>query len=200
MAGINIGLYGFQRSGKSMLAYILAEKQRQRGCKVYTNMYTRDFIKIDSLTDIPFNLEPKVLLLDEAYYFLDSRDFKDNTKSTIFWNTIGKLNILLLTTAISPDMIEKRIRNQHNYVIISKKEGDIINYLIIDRIRMIKRTFRIKTSEKLFKKLNYDHQQVPDIIDITLDGFLEKTRDLNKKLYFEGSNYNGKKARQILKG
>jgi len=37
-------------------------------------------------------------------------------------------------------------------------------------------------------------------LKVEIIGRLEVAEIITKKLYFEGSNYNGKKARQILKG
>lgn len=190
MAGIIIGAYGFQRSGKTLLAYMIAEGYRKKGCKVYTNMNTSNFINIKSLNDIPFDYKPKVLLLDEVYYFLDSRTWKNNTESSIFFNTIGKQNILLILTAISPDMIEKRLREQHNYMYLVKSDKDNIYYKMIDIQRRKSKIFTLRKSEELFKKLNYDTKQVPDFIDINI-------KDFNKKVSINKNDKDIKKVNEL---
>lgn len=171
MAGIIVGYFGFQRSGKTLKAYLDAETYRKSGLPVYSNMNVEDWTKIYSLTDIPFDFKPKVLLLDEAYYFMDSRNWKNNTDSTIFFNTIGKQNILLLLTAVDPGTIELRLRSQMNYVYLVKSDNKCIYYKLIDVIRNKSRNFYIEKTNSLFDSLNYDTQQVPDIVDCSLKDF-----------------------------
>lgn len=183
MAGCIIGAYGYQRSGKTMLMYLKAEQYRKMGCEVYSNMIVPGWNKIERLVDLPFDFKPKVLLLDEAYFFLDSREFADNTKATIFFNTIGKTNTLLMVTAVDPSTIEKRLRNQHNFMFIAKKDNRYINYLALDVVRQTRRIIQIPLTENLYNELKYDHQQIPDIVDCRLDGFVEKVREFNKKQY-----------------
>lgn len=183
MPGCIIGSYGYQRSGKTLLMYLQAEKYRQLGCRVYSNMNVPGWEKIEALTDLPFDFSPKVLLLDEAYFFLDSREFQDNTKATIFFNTLGKTNTCLMITAVDPGTIEKRLRNQHNYMFIAKKSGNIIYYKAIDVVRGQTRIIKIHTNEKLYSMCKYDHQQIPDIVDCRLDGFIEKVKEFNRLRY-----------------
>ncbi len=183
MSGCICGFYGYQRSGKTLLAYLKAEMYRNQGCQVYSNMIVPNWNKIDKLTDLPFDFKPKVLLLDEAYFFLDSREFQDNTKATIFFNTIGKTNTLLMVTAVDPGTIEKRLRNQHNYMFIAKKQNTTIHYKCMDIVRNKTQIIRIKADEHLYSMLKYDHQQIPDLIDCKLDGFIEKVREFNQQRY-----------------
>lgn len=176
MAGAIVGFYGFQRSGKTLMAYITAEQYRLKGCQVYTNMDCPDFTTIKSLTDIPLDYKPKVLLLDEAYYFLDSRNWKNNTNASIFFNTIGKQNILLLLTSISPDMLEKRLREQHNYIYFVRSDSKFIHYKILDVQRQREKIFRLEKTQELFDSLRYDTTQVPDIVDVNLREFAKSVK------------------------
>ena len=155
MAGCIMGAYGYQRSGKTMLMYLKAEQYRKMGCKVYSNMIVPEWNKIERLVDLPFDFEPKVLLLYEAYFFLDSREFQDNTKATIFFNTIGKTNTLLMVTAVDPMTIEKRLRNQHNFMFIAKKDNRYINYLALDVVRQTRRVIKIPLTEELYSSVFY---------------------------------------------
>ncbi|MEM0173432.1 MAG: hypothetical protein QXI16_02880 [Sulfolobaceae archaeon] len=182
MSGCIIGNFGFQRSGKTLLAYLIAEGYRKsENIPVYSNMTVKDWIKIKSLTDLPFNHEPKILLLDEAYYFMDSRNWQDNTDATIFFNTIGKQNILLIITAISPDMIEKRLRNQMNYVYLVKSDKDFIYYRVLDSVRQKAKDFSVRKCDELFNSLTYDTKQVPDVVDCTLKNFTERVQEFYGK-------------------
>jgi len=179
MPGIIVGSFGFQRSGKTLMAYLLADSFRKKGVEVYSNMDVPQWVKITALTDLPFNSDAKVLLLDEAYYFMDSRNWSDNTSSTIFFNTIGKQNICLILTAPFPDMIEKRLRDQMNYVYMVKGDQRRIHYKIIDAQRQKTKVFSIEKTQELFNSLEYDSNQVPDIVDCSLKDFKEKVDSYN---------------------
>lgn len=174
MSGIIVGSFGYQRSGKTLISYLLADSFFKKGMNVYTNMTVPHFINISALTDIPFDNEPKVLLLDECYYFMDSRNWKNNTDSSIFFNTIGKQNILLLLTAISPDMIELRLREQMNYFILVKSDSNFIYYKMFDVQRNKTQIFTVKKDASLYENLKYDTLQVPDYVDCSLKDFRNK--------------------------
>ncbi len=175
MAGLICGFYGFQRSGKTLLATMIAESYRRKGVNVYTNMDVERFIKIKSLIDLPDNKEPKVLLLDEAYYFLDSRSWEKNTKASIFFNTLGKQNVLFLFTAISPDMIDMRIRKQQNYVFIAKGSEKAISYKVLDIQRQRMRIFVMPKTEDVFKYVQYQTLEVPDYVDCNFDKYIRRS-------------------------
>lgn len=181
MAGIIVGYFGFQRSGKTMKAYMDAERYRKQGMEVYSNMSVPEWNQIKALTDLPFNHDPKVLLLDEAYYFLDSRNWKNNTDATIFFNTIGKQNVLMLLTAIDPGTIELRLRNQMNFVHLVKSDSRFIYYKVLDVIRGHERVFALEKTQQLFDSLTYDTNQVPDIVDCSLKDFRKKVDDYYNK-------------------
>lgn len=175
MAGLICGFYGFQRSGKTLLAVMIAESYRRKGVKVYTNMDIARFIKIKSLNELPDDKDPKILLLDEAYYFLDSRSWEKNTKSSIFFNTLGKQNVLFLFTAISPDMIDMRIRKQQNYVFIAKGFEKAISYKVLDIQRQRRRLFVISKTEDVYKYVQYQTLEVPDYVDCNFDKFIKRS-------------------------
>ena len=65
MAGKIVGFFGFQRSGKTLLASILAEYLRKSyGIPVFTNMSVEGWTTIRSISEIPFNYESKRTILD----------------------------------------------------------------------------------------------------------------------------------------
>ena len=185
MPGIIVGYFGYQRSGKTLKAFLDAEAYRKQGIPVYSNMTVPGWQKLQALIDLPFNHEPKVLLLDEAYYFLDSRNWSNNTDATIFFNTIGKQNVLLLLTAVDPGTIELRLRNQMNYVYLVKKDEQRIYYRVIDPVRNRKRDFYIVRSPELFKGLTFDTNQVPDLVDCNLKDFRKKVDEFYSKPNFK---------------
>lgn len=171
MSGKIVGFYGFQRSGKTLLASILAEYLRQSyGIPVYTNMSVEGWTTITSISEIPFNFESKIVLLDEIYFSLDSRAWKDNATSSIFLNTIGKQEILFLYTAISPDMVEMRLRDQTELMFIAKNiNSDFIEYMVIDTYRKSSNFIQLKKTDKVFNFVNYDTKQVPGLVKFDID-------------------------------
>lgn len=179
MPGLIVGAYGYQRSGKTLIAFLLAEKYYKLGIPVYTNMLVDGYIHIEKLDDIPVNNTPKVLLLDEVQYFLDSRTWNDNQESSIFFNSIGKMNVLLLLTTIHPEMVEKRLRQQHNYVILVKSDPNFIYYRIKDNVRGTYKDFTLKKGPELFCQVRYDTNQVPSYVHCNLKKFNEKVRQFN---------------------
>lgn len=184
MAGKIVGFFGFQRSGKTLLASILAEYLRTSyGIPVYTNMSVEGWTTIRSISEIPFNYESKIVLLDEIYFSLDSRAWKDNATSSIFLNTIGKQEILFLYTAISPDMVEMRLRDQTELIFIAKNiKSDYIEYMVIDTYRKSSNFITLKKNDEIFNYVKYNTKQVPGLVkfDINYEKFfnLEKENDV----------------------
>jgi len=182
MPGIISGAYGAQRSGKTALSYLLAETYRKQGCPVYSNMEVEGWHKIESLTEIPLDYKPKTILLDECYYFLDARNWKDFKETSLFFNTIGKQRINLMFTGIHPDDLELRLRRQHNFMYLVKSDDNYIYYRMIDINRNNKRDFKIRKGQELWNQLKYDSDQVPGYVDMDVSKFLEeKDKLLSKK-------------------
>lgn len=174
MPGCIAGFYGYQRSGKTMLAYLLSDFMNKKyNIPIYSNIHVKNWNPISSLKDVPLNYEPKVLLLDEVYYFMDSRTWQQNTSASIFFNTIGKQNILLIITAIDPSEVEIRLRRQHNFMVMCKGDRDNIYYRILDVQRNLKKDFSIQKTPDLFKSLKYDTLQVPDFVDCNIKDFVK---------------------------
>ena len=127
MPGAIVGIYGVQRSGKTLIAYKLV-KGLQQACKqqgiylpVYTNLYSPrdpDFRFVNSMDELPLDLSPKVVLIDEIYNGCDAQDYRKLKDISIFINTLGKQNCLFVFTSIDAQMVYNRIRNQMNVVIL----------------------------------------------------------------------------------
>lgn len=173
MAGMICGFFGYQRSGKTLLSYLIAQSLVNQGLRAYTNMHVSDpnWVTIKSLQDVPLDYKPKILLLDECYYFLDSRNWSNNTSASIFINTIGKQNILLFYTSISPEMIDKRLREQSNYIFIAKKSNSHISYQLIDCIRNKTRVLRLNIDSFNWDNVKYNTLEVPDYIEVNFQKF-----------------------------
>jgi len=194
MAGKIVGFFGFQRSGKTLLASILAEYLRQSyGIPVYTNMSVENWTSISSISEIPFNFESKIVLLDEIYFSLDSRAWKDNATSSIFLNTIGKQEILFLYTAISPDMVEMRLRDQTELIFIAKNlSDDYIEYMVLDTYRKTNNFILLKKNDNVFNYVKYDTKQVPSLVKFDIN--YEKFFNLEKKENDEKWNLKSKRV------
>ena len=124
---------GMQRSGKSFLAVLISTYYNKKfKIPVYTNMDIPDFDIINFLSKLPINKEPKILLLDELHFYLNSRNFKTQADYIYFLNTICKRNIFLLGTCIHPDMIDKNLRIQLNYLTLCKSDNNYLYYKIFD--------------------------------------------------------------------
>ena len=105
---------GVQRSGKTSFSVYISRKLQEKGFHVYTNMEVEGFTTIKNITEVPPN---SVLLLDELPNLMDSRNYKMFTDITIWFNTLRKRNIHFIATAIRPEMIDIRVRQQLQYVI-----------------------------------------------------------------------------------
>lgn len=180
MAGKIIGCFGYQRQGKTLFAVLLSLRLKELyGIEIYTNMSIPGCKTVMSINEIPFDYQPKIFLVDEIYFSLDARNWKDNTSCSIFINTIGKQNILFIYTAISPDMVEMRIRKQTEYMIFAKKHKTHIEYGIFSCYRNVMNIIYLKLSDELFLYTRYDTTQVPFLVDFNVN-FKEYFKLLNK--------------------
>lgn len=166
---------GLQRSGKTLFAIYLARKLMEQGYPVYTNMRNvQGFKTIEKIEEVPPN---STLLLDELPNMMDSRDYKNFKNITIWFNTLRKRNIHFIATAINPDMIDLRVRQQIEYLIFAKKDlnnKDILNYRIIDIYSKKFKDFNIYKNLKLFNFANYDTKQIPNIINMDITNWLKE--------------------------
>ncbi len=181
MAGSIVIFSGFQRSGKTFLAALIAQMYNNNNVPVYTNMLQTNFNFIDKLSDIPLEKKPKVLLLDELHNFLNARNFKDQADFVYFLNTICKRNILFLGTTIDADFIDKYLRKQMHYFIIAKKDERFLNYKIIDVQRQEIKLLSLKRDKKLFDYVKYDSEEVPRMFEFDIDNFIRISENKTDK-------------------
>lgn len=177
MAGLIIGAQGPQRSGKTLLMYLIANKiSLQYNIKVYSNIITKDenWIFINNLSEFPFNFEPKILFIDEVYNGADAMNYKDLSSISIFINTLGKQNVLFLFTTIDFEMVYNRIRNQLFYAIFVKSDSENIYYRTLDVNSLIQSDFTIRKCPELFKDVNYDTNYVPIDFNWSMEQFQTK--------------------------
>lgn len=187
MPGTIIGVLGKQRSGKTLIAYKIT-KYFADICKipVYTNIYSPadNFKWINSLTDFPLDLSPKIFFLDEIYNGLDSQDYRKLKDISIFINTIGKQNCLFIYTTIETSMVYNRLRNQTQVAICVNSDSDNIYYKWINISRLTANSFIVPKVPELFKDVYYD----TDFIPLDFDWDMKYWRGKLEKFYLD--NYN----------
>lgn len=197
MPGAIIGIYGQQRSGKTLISYKIAKGFKDYGkslgidIPVYTNLYTtdEDFIYTDKCSDFPLDLKPKIFLIDEIYNGCDAQDFRKLKEISIFINTIGKQNALLLYTSIEASMVYNRLRNQTNIVILAKGNKTLIKYAILDMKSQSIKEQTVLKDENLFKDVNYDTNFIPVDFDWSMDAWNEKLKAFywdNYRIVYDG--------------
>lgn len=164
MPGTIIGIFGKQRSGKTLIGYKLT-KYLSELCEVpvYTNIYSPDdgFIWINSLADFPLDLSPKIFFLDEIYNGTDAQDYRKLKDISIFLNTIGKQNCLFIYTTIEPSMVYNRLRNQTQVAICVNSDSDNIYYQWANISGQASKSFIVPKIPKLFENVYYDTHFIP---------------------------------------
>lgn len=196
MSGCLVGLFAPQRAGKTLMACMIATYYAKQGMRVYSNIDSPYFQKFTDLNDLPLDTEPKVLLLDECQSYFDSREWGNKGRGGtlgLWINTLGKTNTLCLLTTIEPSMIELRLRSQLNFIFIARDDGDRFTYKLIDVYRQREKIITLLKTEELFKSVDYDTLQVPDIINIDLKNFGERIKEMNKTTKNNKNNKNNKK-------
>lgn len=170
-------IVGQQGSGKSLLGMFLARKIQAvnpNEITIYTNMNianNHNTKTVSDLSEIPFDRSPKILVIDEAMFTLDSRSHssKQNkiwTKAQAFFRKANFLMVVFITHSI--DLIDNRMRQQLDYVIMSRKNKSKFDYLIFDMITQKSKPFYLPKEKKIYAYANYNSYDFPN--PITVDG------------------------------
>lgn len=193
MPGGIIGIYGAQRSGKTLVSYLIAQhlydyylSEFKKPIRIYTNLFVRpnDDIKmtyVNSISDLPLDMEPKIIILDEIYNGTDANDFRKLKDISIFINTIGKQNALLLYTSIDDSMVYNRIRNQCNLILLVKKRDKSIFYRAIEPNTLSIKDYKVKICPELFSRVHYDTNFIPLMFDWKMDTWQYKLMKFYKE-------------------
>lgn len=192
MPGTILGIYGQQRSGKTLIAYKLTKALAQYGktkgisIPVYTNLYCpkdEDFVFVNSIDELPLDLEPKIVLIDEIYNGCDAQDYRKLKDISIFINTLGKQNCLFIFTSIDAQMVYNRIRNQMRAVILVKSSATHIHYKIIDMSSGHENDFVVEKNAALFRDVNYDTDFIPLDFNWEMTSWRSRLVDFYKEHY-----------------
>lgn len=177
MPGTILGIFGKQRSGKTLFAYKVVKFFSQEfHIPVYANIYSPDdkFMWINSITDFPLDLAPKILLIDEVYNGTDAQDYRKLKEVSIFLNTLGKQNCLFVYTSIDSTMVYNRLRNQTQYAVAVNSDPENIYYRWADISKSIYRDFHVPKLPELFNDVFYDTNFIPLDFDWNMEGWKEK--------------------------
>lgn len=192
MPGTILGVYGPQRSGKTLIAYKITKALQQQCAKqgeylrVYTNLYCpedENFTFVNSINDLPLDLEPKIVLIDEIYNGCDAQDYRRLKDISIFINTLGKQNCLFIFTSIDAQMVYNRIRNQMRSVILVKGSEHHIHYKIIDMSSGHDIDFVVEKEAKLFEDVKYDTSFIPLDFDWEMKSWRSRLVEFYKQHY-----------------
>ena len=183
MPGTIMGIYGQQRSGKTLIAYKLVKSMcaiaRQQGesLRVYTNLYCpndKNWQYVNSIDELPLDLDPKVVLIDEIYNGCDAQDYRKLKDISIFINTIGKQNCLFVFTSIDAAMVYNRIRNQMGICVLVKSSVTHIHYKFLYMATGKEVDFIVEKDTALFRDVYYDTAFIPPDFDWGMKSWKEK--------------------------
>jgi ATPase family associated with various cellular activities (AAA) len=172
---MKLGIFGPQGSGKSFVAMVLARSlQRQYPfLHIYTNMNVHGdrITTISDLSQMPLTREqPKILIVDEAYFTLDSRN--SSSKQNRIWSKVfalfRKANIVLsVFITHRPRMIDINIRDQLDCIIMCRRNPSYFEYLMIDTQSHEMKPFWIEKTKEVFEFADYDTYDFP--LPITIE-------------------------------
>jgi ATPase family associated with various cellular activities (AAA) len=165
----HLGVFGPQGSGKSLVSMVLARTlQRQYPfLHIYTNMNVKgkNITVISDLAQMPLDREqPKIFILDEAYFSLESRG--SSSKQNRIWSRVfaffRKANVVLsIFITHRPRMIDVNIREQLDYVLMCRKNLNHFEYLLVDTVSYEMRSFCIPKVEEVYRFADYDTYDFP---------------------------------------
>lgn len=169
-----IGIFlGEQNSGKTLSLTYFAYKYFKNGYTIYSNYKLNFFHKnltkevLQDYTENRKQFKKAIFLLDEIYLFLDSRNFgkKTNKIFTYFLLQTSKRNVHLLGTAQYINTVEKRFRENLNFMVfcsrvLKTKEG---YKELSTKLRLI------KENDNLYIKMNFLTKKLTDGIHLSYE-------------------------------
>jgi len=175
-----MAILGPQGSGKTTLGIFLARKIQTtfKNVTIYTNMNvtnTENVVTINDLSKVPFDRSPKILIIDEAMFTLDSRSHSSQqnkvwTRAQALFRKSNFLLVLYITHTV--DLIDNRMRRQLDYVIMCRKSKVRFEYLLFDMLTQNTKPFFLPKTEKIFKMANFNTHDFP--LPISVDGLSDE--------------------------
>lgn len=192
MPGAIVGVFGKQRSGKTLFAYSLTKylvkqhiKATGKLLRVYSNIYTDEpeFKYVNSINQIPLDLDPKIILIDEIYHGCDAQDYKKLKEMSIFINTIGKQNCFFIFTSIQTGEVYNRIRNQMDLCVLVTKDTNNIYYRLLFMNNNKTLDYKVVKNADFFSEIHYDTNFIPREFDWSMKSWSTKLDTYYKTYY-----------------
>jgi AAA+ superfamily predicted ATPase len=177
---MKLGMFGQQGSGKTFLSVLLARKVQKLypECTIYSNISGEDIVTISDLNEFPFDNykeypnelpPPKILIIDEAMFSISSRGSSSNINE--IWSRalamFRKNNVVLTIYATHrPSMLDVRFRDQLDSVVMCRKNKVHFDYLYVDMVTHLQKTFQVPKIDKMFQMANYATREMPMPIEV----------------------------------
>lgn len=167
-------IVGMQGAGKTTLGIFISRRIMEYvpDCTLYTNMNIKNDNRIKTISDIgeiPLDRSPKILLIDEAMFTLDSRSH--SSKNNKVWSRLQALfrkanflKVIFMTHKLS--LIDNRMRDQLDYIYMARKNKTRFEYLGIDLVTQKKKPFYLPKNQNLFTYTNFDTYDFPNPISV----------------------------------
>lgn len=166
---MKLGIFGPQGSGKSFFAMVFARHLQSvdPDLDIYTNMNAqgKNIHVINDMAQIPLkDGKSKVLIVDEAYFSLNSRN--SSSKHNQIWSSVfayfRKADMVLsIFITHRPRMIDVNIREQLDYILMCRKNPTHFDYLLMDTVSEMTTPIMLPKHEKLFEFADYDTKDFP---------------------------------------
>jgi ABC-type dipeptide/oligopeptide/nickel transport system ATPase component len=176
---LKLGIFGPQGSGKSYFAMVLARLLASMDSEVmiYTNMNVtgHNIVVIDDLGSVPLDDHiNKILIVDEAYYSLDSRN--SNSKQNSIWTKCFALFrkgdvVLSIFITHRPRMLDVNIREQLDMMLMCRKNKVHFDYLLMDMITEQLKSIHLPKTQQMFDYADFDTKDMP--FPITVDSLVD---------------------------
>lgn len=174
------GIFGYQGSGKTTIGVVMARAiARELQATIYSNIEAPGVVTVTKLSEIPMDRLPKILLIDEAMFTIDSRLFSSgaSVKFTRFLAYLRKNGCLLLYMTHHPSMIDLRLRQQTNFAILARSTPDRFVYRVVNMQTLVEGGLEALKVPGLFAMANYSTEEFPapiTIDDVAVLGRLQK--------------------------
>jgi ABC-type dipeptide/oligopeptide/nickel transport system ATPase component len=176
---LKLGIFGPQGSGKSYFAMVLARllASMDSNVMIYTNMNVEghNIVVIDDLGMVPLDDHVnKILIVDEAYYSLDSRN--SNSKQNSIWTKCFALFrkgdvVLSIFITHRPRMLDVNIREQLDMILMCRKNKVHFDYLLMDMITEQLKSIHLPKTKQMFDYADFDTKDMP--YPITVDSLVD---------------------------
>lgn len=162
-------ILGDQGTGKSTLALVMARQLmlKDKNIILYTNMNI-DGERIHHIYDwgqVPLNNENKIVIVDELMFSLDARESSSKhnravTRQIAFYRKARIILAIFMTHELG--MVDVRLRDQLQYLIIGRKVPNVFNYLLYEKSSRSTTTLTLPRSQQVFDFADFDTLDHPD--------------------------------------